>query len=147
MPLMRRTETLVDDAAGPVMVFDGQCVFCSAGARFVHRFDRRAAIRFAHAQSGLGRELYDHYGWDPVNFETNIFIADGRIASKWATLAAMGKAMGGPWSVLRLCSLIPGLIGDPVYDWVAHNRYRIFGRTETCMVPDAAMHARMIDRA
>ena len=147
MPKIPRSEAIVDDGPGPVMVFDGQCVFCSAGARFVHRFDKRAIIRFAHAQSPLGRRLYEHYGWNPVAFETNIFIAGGVVATKWATIAAMGTALGGVWSVLRICALVPDVIGDPVYDLVARNRYRIFGQTGSCMVPDAAMASRMVDTA
>ncbi|WP_165784295.1 thiol-disulfide oxidoreductase DCC family protein [Zhengella mangrovi] len=135
----------MDDTAGPIMVFDGVCVFCSSGARLVRRHDRRGVVRFAHAQSGLGGRLYRHYGWDPDRFETNLLLWDGRVHSKWATLAAMGRIMGGPWGLLRCCALVPDIIGDRVYDFIARNRYRVFGRTANCAIPDAAMKSRMID--
>ncbi|MCC0030410.1 MAG: DUF393 domain-containing protein [Brucellaceae bacterium] len=81
----------------PLMIFDGTCVFCSAGARFVHRLDRRRNVRFAHAQSPLGLSLYRHFGWETENFRTNILIMNGTVHSKWATIGAMGRAMGGVW--------------------------------------------------
>ena len=129
----------------PLMIFDGTCVFCSAGARFVHRLDRRRNVRFAHAQSPLGLSLYRHFGWETENFRTNILIMDGTVHSKWATIGAMGRAMGGGWRAFSIFELIPDFIGDRLYDLVASNRYRLFGRTETCIIPDEAMRARMID--
>ncbi len=135
-------------AAGkPLMVFDGTCVFCTAGARFAHRFDRRGAIAFAHAQAPLGVALYRHFGWDGRDYETNILIMDGKVYSKWATLGGLGRAMGGAWRLLSIVDAVPEAIGDRLYDLVARNRYRIFGRTETCAVPDARMRARMLDSA
>lgn len=137
---------LPDEARdAPLIVFDGTCVFCTAGARFVHRFDRRRNVRFAHAQSPLGLALYRHFGWETESFRTNILIARGTVHTKWATIGAMGRAMGGAWRALCLFDLCPDVIGDRLYDLVARNRYRLFGRTESCDVPDEAMRARMVD--
>lgn len=129
------------------MVFDGQCVFCSTGARLVSRLDRKARVKFAHAQSGTGEKLYRHYGWDPFQFETNILIRDRHVYSKWASIGAIGRAMGGAWRLLSVFDLVPYIIGDWIYDLVARNRYRIFGRTEACAVGDGRMRKRMIDTA
>ena len=80
----------------PIIVFDGLCVFCSASARFVLRFDRHARFRLLPAQSALGRALYVHYGLDPEDYESNILIADGKVWLKSeSTIRIAGSASPG----------------------------------------------------
>lgn len=147
MPNYQRTDALLPPLSGPLMVFDGQCVFCSTGARLVCRLDRKARVRFAHAQSGSGEKLYRHYGWNPAEFETNILIDGEHVFTKWASIGAIGRAAGGVWRLLSVFDLVPDRIGDWIYDLVARNRYRIFGRTDACAVGDGRMRERMIDTA
>jgi predicted DCC family thiol-disulfide oxidoreductase YuxK len=132
-------------AGQSLMVFDGTCVFCNGGARLVHRFDSRGNVRFAHAQSALASDLYRRLGWDERDFQTNILISDGIALTKWASIGGMARAMGGWWRVFSIFDLLPDVIGDPVYAFVARNRYRLFGRSETCIIPDGAMRARMLE--
>ena len=132
------------DDRHPLLVYDGVCVLCSGFVRFMLRHDRAARFRFTAAQSPLGQALYRHYGLDTVAFETNLLIADGRCHVRMASFTAAMARLPWPWRDLRLAGLLPRPLGDWLYDRIAGNRYRWFGRTESCMVPDAAVRARFI---
>ncbi|MGE3700443.1 MAG: thiol-disulfide oxidoreductase DCC family protein [Hyphomicrobiaceae bacterium] len=132
-----------DDKA--LVVFDGVCVLCTGFARFILKRDARFAFRLTTAQSALGQALYRHYGLDPDTFESNLVLADGRAYAKLDTVAAVGTRLGGPWRALALARLVPRALGDRLYDLVARNRYRLFGRTESCMLPPPQWRDRFID--
>ncbi|MEI3850084.1 MULTISPECIES: thiol-disulfide oxidoreductase DCC family protein [Ensifer] len=128
----------------PVIVFDGECIFCSGWVRFLLRHDRRAQYRYLTAQSPLGQALYRHYGLDATSFESNILIEDGVARFKsdgsMRTLAQLGL----PWSLVNVCRILPTALRDPLYDLVAKNRYRIAGRRQSCMVPTPEERGRFI---
>jgi predicted DCC family thiol-disulfide oxidoreductase YuxK len=132
-----------DDKA--LVVFDGVCVLCSGFARFILKRDRAFAFRLTTAQSPLGQALYRHYGLDTSEFETNLVIADGRAYAKLDSVAAVGERLGGPWRALALLRLLPRWFADWLYDRVALNRYGLFGRTESCMIPPPAWRERFIE--
>lgn len=119
----------------PIIVFDGQCVFCSAWARLVLRYDRKGVFRLLPAQTALGTALYRHYGLDPVDYETNILIENGLARFKADGSIRMAQLLGFPWSLARVFRLLPGAVADRLYDLVAKSRYRIFGQSEVCYVP------------
>ncbi len=119
----------------PVIVFDGQCVFCSAWARFVLRVDRRHVYRLLPAQSALGRALYVHYGLDPEHYTTNILIRDGRAYFKADGSIRMAAGLGLPWSLAVIFRLLPRGLREALYDLVARNRFRLFGRSDICYAP------------
>ena len=124
----------------PIIVFDGHCAMCSGFARFVLRHDRRGVFRLVAAQSALGRALYVHYGLDPVDYATNILLADG-IA--WFTAEGslrIAERLGFPWRLAATLRLLPRAWREALYDLVARNRLRIFGRRDVCYVSDP-LHA------
>jgi predicted DCC family thiol-disulfide oxidoreductase YuxK len=132
-----------DDKA--LIVFDGVCVLCSGLARFVLERDRHFAFRLATAQSSLGQAIYRHYGLATQELESNIVIADGRAYAKLDTVAVVCRRLGAPWRALALLGLLPHALGDWLYDRVARSRYRLFGRTEACMIPPPAWRDRFIE--
>ena len=119
---------------GPLLVFDGVCVLCSGFARFVLRADRAARFRFVTAQSTLGRSLFRHYGWDPVEFETNLLIVDGRAFAKLAAFAEAMRLLPWPWKALSATRLLPRPLADRLYDTIARNRYAVFGQRDACVI-------------
>jgi predicted DCC family thiol-disulfide oxidoreductase YuxK len=125
--------TFPDDKA--LLVFDGVCVLCSGTAQFVLQHDHAARFRFATAQSSLGQALFRHYGLDTQDFETNLLLVEGRAYGKLDAVIAGGRLLGGMWHVARLLRLLPRPLADWIYDHIARNRYRLFGRTERCMMP------------
>ncbi|MEM7122112.1 MAG: DCC1-like thiol-disulfide oxidoreductase family protein [Pseudomonadota bacterium] len=120
----------------PIIVFDGHCVLCSRWARFVLKHDRQGRYRLLPAQSPLGDALYRHLGLDPENYETNILIEDGRAWFKSEGSIRMAKGLGFPWSLAIAFAVLPRAWRDGLYDLVARNRFRLFGRREVCYLVD-----------
>ena len=126
------------------IVFDGECVLCSGFFRFMLKRDRAGRFRYATAQSDLGQALYAALGLPTDFFETNLVIVDGRIYRKVDAFAAAMRALPAPWPVLGVAPWLPGWLKVPVYNVIARNRYHLFGRHDSCMVPDPALRARFL---
>lgn len=129
-----------------VIVFDGECVLCSGFFRFMLTRDRRATFRFAMAQSPLGAQLYQALGLPADDFETNLVIVDGRIYGRLDAFAMAMKAIGWPWRALSVLRFFPRILKDPFYNTIARNRYRLFGRYDTCMIPSEELRDRFLPR-
>ena len=129
-----------------LIVFDAECVLCSRFYRFVLRFDRHQQFRFATAQSPLGQDLYRALDLPLEDFQTNLVITDGQLATHLDSVVAVMGKLGGAWRIICAIGLLPRVIKTPLYAAVARNRYRIFGRYETCMLPDAQARARFLPR-
>ena len=119
----------------PLIVFDGLCVLCSANARFVLRHDRRRHFNLTTAQGPLGEALYRHFGLATDDYETMLVIENGRLFTKSDGAIAIARGLGWPWRAAALARIVPRPIRDSVYRLIARNRYRIFGRRETCWLP------------
>ncbi|QHQ33900.1 thiol-disulfide oxidoreductase DCC family protein [Algicella marina] len=132
-------------ANNDLIVFDGNCVLCSRFFRFILRHDRQQRFRFATAQGQLGQRLYSELGLPLDDFETNLVLTGGQIHQNLDAFAAAMTALGWPWRALGLLRHLPGLVKAPLYHLVARNRYRIFGRRSTCLVPEPSLRARFMD--
>ena len=131
------------DEPDGLILFDGVCVFCSRWVRFVIRLDRAHRFRFLPIQSERGRTLAVRYGIDPDAPETNAVVWGGRIFFKSdAALTVLGQLE--ETAPLAILSRLPRGFRDPVYDLIARNRYRIFGRTDQCMVPSVEDRERYV---
>src|SRR5262249_53397975 len=123
---------------------DGCCVMCSGWARFVLRHDRAGSFRFAPAQSPLGHALYTHYGLDAENYETHMLIDGGRAYLKSEAGVRMLEGLGLPWSLGAVLRVAPRRLRDRLYDRLARNRFRIFGRRDSCYLPSADERGRFL---
>jgi predicted DCC family thiol-disulfide oxidoreductase YuxK len=121
--------------AAPLFVFDGDCVLCSGAARFVLRHDRRRRFRLTTAQGPLGVALYRHFDMESGEEGTMLVIRDGRLLTRSDGIIAMADELGWPWRAARAGIILPRALRDFLYQWVARNRYRWFGRRESCWVP------------
>jgi predicted DCC family thiol-disulfide oxidoreductase YuxK len=121
--------------ADPIIIFDGVCVLCSGFVHWVIRHDRDKQFRFVAAQSPLGQAIYRHIELPTEVFETNLLIAGGFIYGKSEAFFRIIERLGPPWSLLGIGRLCPASLRTWFYDRIARNRYRLFGRTESCMAP------------
>jgi predicted DCC family thiol-disulfide oxidoreductase YuxK len=127
-----------------VILYDGVCIFCSRWVRFVAGRDRDRRFRFTAIQSGYGTRLAQAFGIDPRNPDTNAVIHGGVAWFKSdAALTVLGALPG--WGWVRVLRFFPKPLRDAVYNLVARNRYRIFGKYEECFVPDESFRARVIE--
>lgn len=88
-------------------------------------------------QNETGAALYRRFGIDPANPETLIVVQGDEALRDSDAVLAIYAGLGWPWKVLSVLKLVPPFLRDPLYLWIARNRYRIFGRHETCWVPPA----------
>lgn len=128
-----------------LIVFDGACVFCSTFFRFMWRHDTAQTFHYATAQSPLGQALYAALNLPLLDFETNLVISNGEIHQRLDAFAAAMAALPSPWRAARISRHLPKPLKDAIYKPIARNRYRIFGRSDTCLIPDAALKARFLD--
>lgn len=128
-----------------IIVFDGVCVLCSGFYRFVLRHDHAQRFRFVTAQSDLGQALYAALNLPTEDFETNLVITDGQIHERLDAFAAAMAALGWPHRLLAGLRWLPRVIKDPLYHLIARNRYRIFGRADTCLMPTPQTETRFIN--
>jgi predicted DCC family thiol-disulfide oxidoreductase YuxK len=127
-----------------VILFDGVCIFCSRWVRFVIGRDIDRRFRFTPVQSDYGTRLAHAFGIDPADPDTNAVVHGGIAYFKSdAALTVLSHLPGWRWT--RTLLVVPKPLRDAVYNLVARNRYRIFGKYETCFVPDAEMRARVLE--
>ena len=127
-----------------LIVFDGHCVFCSSFFRFMVKHDRQQHFKYATAQSSLGQDLYRALGLPTDDFQTNLIITNGQIYQRLDAFAAAMARLGPPYSALKLLRYLPGVIKDPAYHLIARNRYKIWGRTEACLLPTPDLRQRFL---
>jgi predicted DCC family thiol-disulfide oxidoreductase YuxK len=134
-----RTDPTVPDFPDdhPIIIFDGYCVLCAGWVSFVLRHDKMARFRLLPAQSPLGHALYTHLGLDPENYQTNILLVGGVVFLKSEGSIRMAEGLGWPWSMAAVLRLLPLSLRDRLYEWVARNRFRIFGRRDVCYRSEA----------
>jgi len=128
----------------PVIVFDAQCVLCSANAQFVLKHDRREHFRLASMQGEVGAGLYRRFGIDPADPESIILVEGDAVKRDSDAVLAIYAGLGWPWRAAAALRLVPRFLRDPVYRWVARNRYRLFGRRETCWLPTPEQARRVL---
>lgn len=128
----------------PVIVFDALCVLCSAHAQFVLRHDRSGRFLLASMQSEAGAAIYRALGIDPAVPDTLVVVEGDRALRDSDAILAIWHALGWPWRASAIFRVVPRALRDPVYRWVARHRYRLFGRRETCWLPDAAQRSRIL---
>jgi predicted DCC family thiol-disulfide oxidoreductase YuxK len=145
-PYSYRADTNVPAFADdqPILVFDGECVLCSATVKFVFAHDHARRVRFIVAQTPLGAALYRHFGLKSQDYETNILLENGRALTKSESSIRLFELVGPPWSLLAVFRILPVPLRDWLYERIARNRLRWFGRRETCYLPDAADRERFL---
>ena len=127
-----------------VILYDGVCVFCSRWIRFVAGRDADRRFRFTAIQSGYGTRLAQTFGINPDDPDTNAVVHGGVAYFKSdGALTVLSNLPG--WGWVRALRSVPKPLRDPVYNLVARNRYRIFGKYEACFVPGAGLKARVME--
>ena len=127
-----------------VILYDGVCVLCSRWVRFIVTRDRAARFRFTMIQSPYGARLAQVLGIDAGDPDTNAVIHGGAAWFKSDGALTVLSCLPG-WSFVRVFFAVPKPLRDAVYNFVARNRYRIFGKYDACVVSDAGMRARVIE--
>lgn len=127
------------------MLIDGVCNLCNGTARFVADREREPVLRFASLQSEFGRSLLRRHGLPVEALESLVLIEDGECFCRSDAALRLCRYLKQPWESGRFFLHIPRFIRDRVYDFIAANRYRWFGRQDQCMLPRADLAPRFLD--
>jgi predicted DCC family thiol-disulfide oxidoreductase YuxK len=128
-----------------LVLFDGVCNLCNGLVQFIIKRDPSSKFRFASLQSDFGRSQLVRFNLDPELLHS-IVVIDGDVALQRSDAAIyIAKQLGGPWKLLRAFKILPKFLRDAGYDVVAANRYRIFGKKDSCMIPTPQLKERFIE--
>ncbi len=127
-----------------IIIFDGVCNLCNASVRFIIARDAQGVFKFTSAQSECGQKLLREYDYSSENLESVILLKDGKLLEKSAAALKIAAALNGTWKYLVILRFIPLPIRDTIYDWIARNRYRWFGKRDICMVPSETQKTRFL---
>jgi predicted DCC family thiol-disulfide oxidoreductase YuxK len=134
----------LDDSGGPVILFDAECVLCSANAQFVLKHDKVGRFRLASMQSNVGAAIYRRHGMDPKDPISILVIEGDRMRRDSDAVLSIYEGLGLPWRLFGVLRIVPTFLRDPLYRWVARNRYRVFGKRQTCWVAPREYRGRLL---
>lgn len=131
------------------ILFDGVCNFCNASINFIIDRDSKGIFKFAALQSEVGQALLKEFGLKTSDSESRTFdsivaIEGGKVYQKSDAALEITHRMDGIWKIFYVFKIIPTFLRNPIYDLVARNRYRIFGRTDACRIPTPELKARFL---
>jgi len=129
----------------PILLFDGVCNLCSGTVQFILDRDRIERLKFASLESEVGAELLQKLSLPKDYTSSLVLIENGNAYVKSSAALRVAKHMTGLWPALSALEIIPLFVRNPVYNWIARNRYNWFGKKEVCWVPDPKWNARFID--
>jgi predicted DCC family thiol-disulfide oxidoreductase YuxK len=131
--------------SGPVLLFDGTCNLCNGTIRFVLARERGPELRFAALQSAFGRASVAPLGPAARDLSTFVLLDGGKAYFRSDAALRVARHLRFPWPLLAWFLVIPRPLRDAAYSFVARNRYRWFGRSELCLLPDPSLRARFLD--
>ena len=129
----------------PVILFDGVCNYCNGMVNFLIRKDKQRRFLFAPLQSNAGQELLRQFGLNTTQLDSFIFISDGKAYLRSTAGLKLYNQLPWYWKWTQLFWIVPRVIRDAVYNFIARNRYKWFGKRDQCMVPGAEVRERFLD--
>lgn len=127
----------------PVILFDGVCNFCDASVQFILERDPNEIFRFASLQSEAGQDLLKKYHV-PEDVDSMILIESDKVYFKSSAALRISRHLQGTWKLLYILIIVPAPVRNVVYDIIARNRYKWFGKKESCMLPSPNVRKRFL---
>jgi predicted DCC family thiol-disulfide oxidoreductase YuxK len=137
--------------ANPIILYDGVCGLCNRLVQFLLQRDKSSRLRFAALQSDFAEQVLRRHGFDPKDLDTVHVIENyeqpgERVLQRSDAILSAGRELGGFWGTSSsIAKVVPRALRDLVYKLVATNRYRMFGKYDTCMLPDPNQRSRFLD--
>ncbi len=128
----------------PILLFDGVCNLCNGAVQFVIKHGSKNNLRFAALQSEIGQQILAHFDLPKEDIFSVILVENEKIYLRSNAALRMYKNMGGIWSLMYFFIIVPRLIRDAVYNFIAKNRYKWFGEKESCMIPTPELKSRFL---
>jgi predicted DCC family thiol-disulfide oxidoreductase YuxK len=129
-----------------IILFDGVCNLCNASVNFIIKHDKKDLFRFVPIQSNLGQNILYYIGIQPLNMDS-VILYEPKIAYYYKSSAALEimKNLGGFFYFIIILKIIPRSILNMIYDFIAQNRYKWFGKKESCMIPSEELKSKFLE--
>jgi predicted DCC family thiol-disulfide oxidoreductase YuxK len=128
-----------------ILLFDGVCNLCNKAVLFIIPRDPYGNIHFASLQSETGHHLLARHRMPENKLDTLVLLEDGKAYVKSTAVLRIVRKLYRLWPLLYVFILVPRPLRDKVYDWIAKNRYRWFGKKEQCMIPTPDIRKRFLE--
>jgi predicted DCC family thiol-disulfide oxidoreductase YuxK len=135
----------------PIVLYDGVCGLCNRLVQFLLGHDKHDRLRFASLQSDFAAKVLGRHGIDPSDLDTvhvveNYEQAGEQVLNRSDAVLRAGHELGGIWTVAAtIGKILPRALRDLAYRFVARNRYRVFGKYDTCMLPEPQQRKKFLD--
>lgn len=136
---------MTEGSPHPIVIFDGVCNYCSSVVAFIIKRDARDVFRFAPFQSESAKALLEKYGVREDCLDSFILIEDGKLYTRSEAALRLWRRLGGLWSLTYAFIAVPAFVRDAVYDFIARNRYKWFGKKDECMIPGPDVRERFLE--
>lgn len=127
-----------------VILFDGECNLCNSSVNFVIDHDPDAYFKLGTLQSEKAKKKLGNYDLSRDEFQTVILIEDNTVYTRSGAALRIAKRLTGPIKLAWIFVILPRFIRDPVYNWIARNRYKWFGKRDQCRIPTPELMDRFI---
>ncbi|RZS98418.1 thiol-disulfide oxidoreductase DCC family protein [Cecembia calidifontis] len=118
-----------------IVLFDGVCNLCNNAVDFIIKRDKNNAFKFAALQDKAVKSLFDSFQIKQDYLDSLILIRQDKVYYRSRAALEISKKLSGLWPLLYGFIIIPAFLRDPIYDWIAKNRYKWFGKKDTCRIP------------
>jgi len=131
--------------APAVILFDGVCNLCNSSVQWIIDHDPNHQFRFASLQTSAAQSVLAAANYDQPIPDSVVLIDEAGVHTRSTAAIRIARRLGFPWNILALTLPIPSKLRDAIYNWIARNRYKWFGKTETCRIPTPELAARFLD--
>lgn len=127
-----------------VILFDGVCNLCSSSVQFIINRDR-GRYTFSSLQSKFGERTLINLGLNTTEFHSLILLQNNKALQRSDAALEIARHLTGGWPIFYVFKVLPRFIRDPVYNWISRNRYRWFGKKDSCWLPTQELKSRFVD--
>ena len=135
---------MVNSSEHKIILFDGVCNLCNRSVVFVIKHDKKNRFKFAPLQSEIGEQLIAKHRIDTSKTDSIILVDGDRHYIRSTAALRIAKNLSGGWPLLYTCIIIPNFIRNWIYDYIAKNRYKWYGKRESCMIPTPELKAKFL---
>lgn len=128
-----------------IILFDGVCNLCNGAITFIIKRDKNDVFRYAPLQSEVGKNLAKKHEIDLVKVDSIILVTDQSAVAKSTAALRIAKHLSGGWPLLAVFFILPTFLRNAVYDFIARNRYKWFGKKDACMIPTPELKSKFLD--
>ncbi len=128
-----------------VVLFDGVCNLCNQSVLFIIQRDPSAKFKFATLQSEFAKQQLASRITEKEKMESVVLLRNGEVYRQSRAALEIARHLSGAWPLMYALIMVPPFLRNVVYNWIARNRYKWFGKKDACMIPTPELRARFIE--